>query len=80
LIISVALHVLTAILAVLTGVLAGFGYLYWAGCLVFLALLVYQHLIVKPGDLSRVNRAFGTTNGIASVIFAAFVIAGLFVS
>ena len=40
--------------------------------------MVYQHLIVKPDDLSRVNLAFGTTNGIAGVIFAAFVIVSLY--
>jgi 4-hydroxybenzoate polyprenyltransferase len=39
---------------------------------------VYQHSIVKPNDLRKVNIAFMTTNGIASVVFAAFVIADLF--
>ena len=39
---------------------------------------MYQHSIVKPGDLSRVNLAFMTANGIASVVFAIFVIADLF--
>jgi len=40
------------------------------GAAIFLSLLVYQHSIVKHDDLSRVNLAFGTTNGIASVAFA----------
>ena len=45
---------------------------------VFVGMLIYQHAIVKPHDLSRVNLAFMTANGIASVVFAAFVITDLF--
>ena len=48
--------------------------------LVFGSMLVYQHSIVKPTDLRRVNIAFMTANGIASVVFAVFVIADLFVN
>jgi 4-hydroxybenzoate polyprenyltransferase len=44
---------------------------------VFAGMLVYQHSIVKPGDLSRVNIAFMTANGIASVVFSVFVLADL---
>jgi 4-hydroxybenzoate polyprenyltransferase len=49
-----------------------FGVLYYAGIAVYCSMLVYQHRLVKPTDLSRVNFAFMTTNGIASVVFAAF--------
>jgi 4-hydroxybenzoate polyprenyltransferase len=42
-------------------------------------MLVYQHSVVKPNDLSRVNLAFMTANGVASVVFATFVIADLFI-
>lgn len=79
LIVSVILHGITTALVILTGVLAGFGWFYWFGAIIFAGLLVYQHTIVKPGDLSRVTRAFGTTNGIASVIYAAFSVADLFI-
>jgi 4-hydroxybenzoate polyprenyltransferase len=48
------------------------------GATLFIGLLIYQHLIIKPNDLSRVNLAFGTTNGIASVLFAIFVIASFY--
>ncbi|MCD6347259.1 MAG: UbiA family prenyltransferase [Bacteroidales bacterium] len=72
LIISSILHLLTAILVLYAGIMAGFGWFYFIGAGLFIALLVYQHLLVKPNDLSRVNRAFGTTNGVASVIFAVF--------
>lgn len=53
------------------------GWLLWIGTAVFLGLLIYQHLIVKPNDLSRVNRAFFTTNGIASLLFGVLAITDL---
>jgi 4-hydroxybenzoate polyprenyltransferase len=43
-----------------------------------MGMLIYQHAIVKPHDLSRVNLAFMTANGIASVVFAGFVITDLY--
>ncbi len=64
---------------VAAGLAGDAGILYWAGALIFLALLVYQHSIVKPDDLSRVNLAFGTTNGIAGVLFGILVIADLLI-
>ena len=45
----------------------------------FVGLLIYQHLIIKPNDLSRINLAFFTTNGIASVIFGGLVMLDLLV-
>ena len=65
-------HVVSAFFVVLIGLKADFGPLYWIGSFIFAGLLAYQHMIVKPGDLSRINIAFATTNGIASIIFAAF--------
>lgn len=50
------------------------GLLYWLGAAIFLGLLIYQHLIVKPHDLRKVNLAFATTNGIASVLFGSLLI------
>ncbi|MFA6128484.1 MAG: UbiA-like polyprenyltransferase [Bacteroidales bacterium] len=79
LVISIILHFICFTLVITAGILAGFGLLFWIGTGLFTALLIYQHLIVKPDDLSRVNRAFGTTNGIASVIFALFAIISLYV-
>lgn len=52
--------------------------LYWIGATVFVALLAFQHVIVKPTDLSRVGMAFGTTNGVASVAYATFTVLALF--
>ena len=51
-----------------------FGWLHLVGALVFIALLIYQHTLVKVNDLSKVNLAFFTTNGIASVIYGSFFI------
>jgi 4-hydroxybenzoate polyprenyltransferase len=56
----------------------GFGIWYWAGAAGFTGMLVYQHSIVKPHDLSRVNLAFMTANGIASVVFMVFVVLDIF--
>jgi 4-hydroxybenzoate polyprenyltransferase len=69
---SVLVHILSAGFVVGIGILAGFGTFYWIGSMIFAGLLAYQHMIVKPEDMSRLNLAFFTTNGIASVIFAAF--------
>lgn len=76
--ISEVLHVLSSVCVIMAGVLADFGWLYWVGVAIFSGMLIYQHSIVKPDDLKKVNLAFMTANGIASVIFACFVIADLF--
>ncbi|HEY5511270.1 MAG TPA: UbiA-like polyprenyltransferase [Prolixibacteraceae bacterium] len=76
--ISSFVHVLTLVFVVLAGISLEANMIFWAGAAIFAALMVYQHWIVKAGDLSRVNLAFGTTNGIAGVIFAVFVILSLY--
>jgi 4-hydroxybenzoate polyprenyltransferase len=75
--VSELLHLLSASAVISAGFLGGFGWLYWIGAGVFAGMLFYQHSIVKPNDLKRVNIAFMTANGIASVVFAIFVIADL---
>lgn len=76
--VSAFLHVLSAVGVIAAGWLAGFGWLYWVGTAWFIFMLWYQHRLVRPDDLSRVNLAFMTTNGIASCVFALFVILDLF--
>lgn len=71
---SELLHAVSAVLVIAIGLIAGFHLLYWLGTAIFCGMLIYQHSIVKPFDLSRVNIAFMTANGIASVAFAVFVI------
>jgi 4-hydroxybenzoate polyprenyltransferase len=77
LLISAFVHLVTFILIIAAGLEGHGGYLYWTGAVIFTGLLIYQHVIVKPNDLSRVTLAFGTTNGIASILFATFVISDL---
>jgi len=69
---STFLHVLSAIFIALPVFFTTVGWPYYLGIVFFCSMLIYQHLLVKPNDLSRVNFAFMTTNGIASVIFAVF--------
>jgi len=72
--ISVIIHFITFILVVTAGFAGNANILYWLGALLFTGLLIWQHLLVKPDDLSRVTLAFQTTNGIASILYALFVI------
>jgi len=76
---SVILHIISASFVIYAGFYAHFNIWYWIGVAVFSGLLIYQHTLVKPNDLSKVNIAFFTTNGIASVVFAVFVLIDLFV-
>jgi 4-hydroxybenzoate polyprenyltransferase len=80
LIFSTALHIISSLLVITIGILYPFNWLYWIGAAIFCAMLFYQHSIVKPTDLSRVNLAFMTANGFASIAFAAFVISDMFVT
>jgi 4-hydroxybenzoate polyprenyltransferase len=77
--VSEFLHLLSTLCVAAAGLYGGFGLWYWVGVAVFMGMLIYQHAIVKPNDLSRVNLAFMTANGIASVIFAVFVIADMYI-
>ena len=76
--ISELLHALSAASIVYAGFYGNFGTWYWLGIAVFLGMLIYQHSIVKPADLRKVNIAFMTANGIASVVFSIFVLIDLF--
>lgn len=78
--ISDFLHLLSAAAVMIAGYYGNFSWLYWIGAAVFVIMLGYQHSVVKPNDLRKVNLAFMTANGIASVVFAIFVIADLFVN
>jgi 4-hydroxybenzoate polyprenyltransferase len=78
LILSAFFHGAAVMLVVFAGITGHFGYLYWIGATIFTILLCYEHIIVKPSDISRVDLAFATMNGMASVLFACFVIADLY--
>ncbi|MEZ4987958.1 MAG: UbiA-like polyprenyltransferase [Saprospiraceae bacterium] len=80
---SALLHVATGLLLISavylqTKTYPSFDIVTWIGTLVFLGLLFYQHTLVKVHDLSKVNLAFFTTNGIASLVFGASVLLDAF--
>lgn len=68
-------HVATVAFLVVAGAGLPVGGLYWIGVAVVAGLLFYEHTLVRPGDLRRLDAAFFTMNGVISVAFAAFVIA-----
>ena len=76
---SEVLHLFSVAFVITAGYIGHFNVLYWIGVVIFTALIIYQHSIVKPNDLSRVNLAFGTTNGIISVLFASFTIISFYI-
>lgn len=77
--VSEILHFLSAAFVIAAGIYGSFGIIFWIGAALFTGLLVYQHLLVKPSDLSKVNMAFANTNGIASILFALFAIASFLI-
>ena len=68
LVVSCSLHMFTVIFLYL----AFDGYIYLFGILIMLIVLIYEHWIVKPDDLSKVNLAFFNVNGLASIVFFVF--------
>jgi 4-hydroxybenzoate polyprenyltransferase len=70
-----ALHAVTIVALVVVGAAAGVGWIYVAGVVTAAALLLYEHTLVRPDDLSRLDAAFFTMNGIISVLFFVFVAA-----
>ncbi len=70
--ISIVFHLITTILVIFVGYKLNANVWYWVGAILFIALLAYQHSLISPKDIRKVNLAFATTNGIASIIFATF--------
>jgi 4-hydroxybenzoate polyprenyltransferase len=68
-----AFHAGTVLLLALAGIGLEVGAAYWLGVAAVAALLAYEHAIVRPGDLRRLDAAFFTVNGVISIVFAAFV-------
>jgi 4-hydroxybenzoate polyprenyltransferase len=69
------LHLATVALLVAVGIGLHAGGLYWAGVGAVAVLLAYEHSLVRPGDLRRLDAAFFTMNGVISLAFFAFVLA-----
>jgi 4-hydroxybenzoate polyprenyltransferase len=76
---SAVVHVVTAAAFAAFGAAAGLGWLWWTGLGLTAAILVYEHAIVRADDLSRVNRAFFTANGVIGIGLFGFALADLVV-
>ena len=74
LILAKVFHLITFFALLYPATAYDFEKFYWIGFSIFSALLVYQHNLVKHDDLSKINLAFFTTNGVASILFGIFVI------
>ena len=68
-------HAATVVLLAAVGLGLDLGLFYWLGVVAVAVLLAYEHALVRPGDLRRLNAAFFTMNGVISVVFFAFVLA-----
>ena len=69
------LHIATVLLLAAVGAGLHLGWLYWLGVVAVAVLLTWEHSLIRPGDLRRLDAAFFTVNGVVSVVFFAFVLA-----
>jgi 4-hydroxybenzoate polyprenyltransferase len=76
---STLVHVATFALLIAFGASAGLGWLWWVGVALTAGVLGYEHSIVHADDLSRVNRAFFTANGVIGIGLFGFALADLIV-
>lgn len=75
--VSRGLHLITAAIAIYIVMNHLSGPIHYVATAIFVALLAYQHSLVSENNISRINLAFGTTNGIASVIYATGMVVGI---
>lgn len=66
------LHCMTFLLLVFSGIIFSLNFFYWIAMLITAALLIYEHSLVKPDDLSKLNMAFFNMNGYISITVLAF--------
>ncbi|WP_418790463.1 UbiA-like polyprenyltransferase [Phosphitispora sp. TUW77] len=77
LVFSGLLHVLTVLFLILDGILLGMGYFYWIGVILAAGILIYEHSMVTPTDLSKLDAAFFNMNGILSLMLFVFTLADI---
>ncbi|MCG8330250.1 MAG: putative 4-hydroxybenzoate polyprenyltransferase [Chitinophagales bacterium] len=80
---STILHIVCGLVIILASYFLSqtypaFGWIHWLAAGIFISLLFYQHTLVKPNDLSKVNLAFFTTNGMASLVFGTLVVLDMY--
>jgi 4-hydroxybenzoate polyprenyltransferase len=73
------LHAATVVLLIVAGLGLPVGAFYWAGAGAVGLLLAYEHSLIRPGDLRRLDAAFFTVNGIIALVFGGFVLADVLV-
>lgn len=73
-------HVCTIAFLILVGVAAQLGIIYWIGCLAVSLILMWEHRIVRPNDLSRINRAFFDFNAYVSIGYFLITLADVLIS
>lgn len=78
LLVSGIMHLMVVAIVAYIGMEYISGWLYIVGASLFSGMLVYEHIIVRPGDISKVNLAFATMNGLGSVVYGLFTILSLF--
>ena len=77
--ISRFIHLIAAVFVVIVAAYSNSGWIHWLGSVIFISLLFYQHTLVKHDDLKKVNFAFFTSNGIASVVYGTLVILDIWI-
>ena len=73
-------HIITILLLVELGILTGLGWPYWLGIIITAALLYWEHTLVSPRDLSRINMAFFNINSYISVTLFLSMIGALYIA
>ena len=73
-------HLCTIVFLILVGLTANLGNIYWIGCLAVSFILIWEHRIVRPHDLSRINRAFFDFNAYVSIGYFLITLADVLVS
>ncbi|MDD3738863.1 MAG: putative 4-hydroxybenzoate polyprenyltransferase [Lentimicrobiaceae bacterium] len=80
LVISIIVHLVSIVFIVTTAIVGNYSFLYWVGVIIYVCFIIFQHSIVKVNDLSRINKAFFFSNGMASLTYAIFAILGILLS
>jgi len=71
-------HFLTLVFLILTGYFANLGILYFSGLFLLTGFLIYEHLLIKENELSKINMAFFTINGYISILYMLIVILDIY--
>jgi 4-hydroxybenzoate polyprenyltransferase len=79
LLLSRLFHFFTFVLFIITGLIFGLGFFYWLGLLIVSVLLIYEHSLVKPDDLSRLDMAFFNMNGYISITIFLFTLVAVLI-